>query len=128
MEHVDRPADVEPLPEPLGEARARMELEPLRDVLRSERARRIGGHRRWRGHVGQTLAVRAPDREGPVGESLDLVALLVHRPVMPAAQEREVRQRGRAPLRPVAHVMPFADPDVAAREAAALVPMEQRPP
>jgi hypothetical protein len=97
MQDVDRPAHVQPFPEPLGEPRARMELEPLRHALRPERARRIGGHRRWRGHVGQNLAVRAPELERAVGPSLDSVALLVHRPVMPAAQEREIRQRGRAP-------------------------------
>jgi hypothetical protein len=86
MQHVDRPAHVEPLPEPLGEPRARVELEPLRDALRPERARWIGGHRRpWR-HVGQDAAIRAPELEGPVGPSLDLVALFVHCPVMPAAQ------------------------------------------
>jgi hypothetical protein len=91
MQDVDRPAHVQPFPEPLGEPRARMQLEPLRDALRAERARRIGGHRRRRGHVGQDAAIRAPEREAPVGESLDLVALLVHRPVMATAEERQVR-------------------------------------
>jgi hypothetical protein len=42
---------------------------------------------------------------------------------MPAAEEREVRQRGRAALRPVAHVMPLGHPHMAAREAAALISM-----
>jgi hypothetical protein len=34
MEHADRPAHVQPLPQPPGESRARMEPEPLRHVLR----------------------------------------------------------------------------------------------
>src|SRR5712692_909059 len=47
---------------------------------------------------------------------------------MPAAEEREVRERGRAALRPVAEMMPLAEAHAAAREAAALVPMVQRSP
>jgi hypothetical protein len=86
MQHVDRPADVEPLPEPLGEPRPRMELEPLRDALRPERSRPIGGHRRRRGHVGQDTAIRSPQLERPVGPTLELVTLFVHRPVMAAAE------------------------------------------
>ncbi len=63
-----------------------MELESLRGVLGPERARRIGRHHRRRRHVGQGAAVRPPELERPVGPALDLVALLVHRPVMAAAE------------------------------------------
>src|SRR5712691_8028369 len=47
---------------------------------------------------------------------------------MPAAEQREVRERGRAPLRPVAEMMPLAEADAAPREAAALIPMVERSP
>jgi hypothetical protein len=97
-------------------------------VPRPQRPNRIGRDRRRRRHVRQQAAVRPPELERPVEQSLDLVALLVHRPMMAATQYRQVRQGRRAALRPVAHVMPLADSDVAAREAAAPVPMLQRPP
>jgi hypothetical protein len=48
--------------------------------------------------------------------------------VMPATEQREVRERGRAALRPVADVMPLPEPHATAREAAAAVAMVERPP
>jgi hypothetical protein len=47
---------------------------------------------------------------------------------MPAAEEGEVRERGRAPLRPVAEMMPLGEAKGAPREAAAPVPMVERSP
>ncbi len=47
---------------------------------------------------------------------------------MAPAEHREVRQRRRAALCPVAEVVPLADTDAAAGKAAATVPMVQRPP
>jgi len=41
--------------------------------------------------------------------SLDLIALLVHRSVMPTTQQGEVRKRRRAAIRPVADVMTLAE-------------------
>jgi hypothetical protein len=60
--------------------------------------------------------------------TIDLVALLVNRAVMPATEQREIRQRGRAPLRPVTDVMPLPEPDSAARETTAAVSVEERAP
>ena len=63
-----------------------MQIESLRGVLCPERSRRIGGHGRRRRYIRQRPAVRPSELEGPGGATLDLVALLVHRPVMPAAE------------------------------------------
>jgi hypothetical protein len=57
-----------------------------------------------------------------------VIALLVDGAVMPAAQQREVRQRRRAPMGPVMEVMPLAEADAAAGEAATPIPMQERPP
>src|SRR6267378_1144150 len=48
--------------------------------------------------------------------------------MMPATEEREVRERGRAPVGPVAEMMPLGEADPAPRETATLVPMVERPP
>ena len=50
-----------------------------------------------------------PKLQRAVGPALDLVALLVHRAVMAATEQREVRERGRAALRPVTEVMALAE-------------------
>ena len=63
-----------------------MEPEPLRGVLGPERPDRIGGHRRRRRHLGQQPTVWPPKLERAVGPGDNLVALLMHRPVMAATQ------------------------------------------
>jgi hypothetical protein len=105
-----------------------VETKPLRIVPRPERLDRIRGHRGRPRDVGQEPAVRPPEPERAVGLSIDLVALLVDRAVMPATEEREVRERGRATLRPVPDVMPLAEREPAAREAAAPVSRVERSP
>ena len=42
---------------------------------------------------------------------------------MAAAEQREIGERGRAPMGPVTEVMPLGEAQAAPREAAALVPM-----
>ncbi len=88
----------------------------------------IDGYRHRRGHFGQRSAVRPPELEDPVGPARDLIALLVDGPVMAATEQGEIRERGRAALRPVAHVMPLHDPHLAPREAAAPVSLLQGAP
>jgi hypothetical protein len=100
----------------------------VRVVTRAERRDGISGHRGRHWHIRQRAAVRPPESESPVGAARDLKALLVHRAVMPAAQHREVRQRRRAAVRPVAEMMPLAMAHAAAGEPAAPVPMVERPP
>src|SRR3972149_149279 len=77
---------------------------------------------------GRGPAVRPPEPERAVGLPIDLVPLLVNRAVVPATEQREVRERGRAALRPVAEVMPLAERQPAAREAAGPGPGGQRGP
>jgi hypothetical protein len=95
-------------------------------VIRPERADRIRGHRGRRRHLGHGPAIRPPEPEHSVGPARDLVALLVDRAVMPAAEEREVRERGGAPVRPVVEMMPLAIAHAAAGEAAAPVAVAER--
>ena len=86
MQHVDRPAHVQALPEPPGEPGARMELEPLCHVLRPERRHRIRRQRSQRRHLRQQAAIWPSEFERAVGLPLDLVAVLVNRAVMAAAK------------------------------------------
>jgi hypothetical protein len=128
MQDVERPGQIQALPQPVRARRPRVEAEPLRVVVGAEGLDRIGGHRGRRRDLGQGPAVRPPEPEGPVGLSRHGVALLVDRAVVPATEQHEVRERGRAALRPVADVMPLAEPEPAAREAAAPVPVVERAP
>jgi len=89
-----------------------MQAESLRIVPCPERLDRIGGHRGRRRDLGQGPAVRPQEPERAVGLPIDLVALLVHGAMVPATEERKVRERGRAPLRPVAEVMSLGEADV----------------
>src|SRR6266542_965156 len=101
MQDVDRPAEIQALPQPERARRPRVESEALRLVPRPEGLDRISGQGdRWR-DVGQQAAVRPPEPEHAVGLEVDLIALLVDRAVVPATEEREVGERGRAALRPV---------------------------
>src|SRR5713101_5712423 len=128
MQDVDRPSHIQALPEPAGARRARVDANALRVMTRAESLDGITEHRSRQLHLRERAAVRPSELKRPVGPARDLVALLVHRAVMPATEQREVRERGRAPVRPVAQVMPLAEADAAAREAAALVPMVERSP
>jgi hypothetical protein len=128
MQDVERVANVDALAQP-GRARcARVEVESLCVVLRAERLDRIGGHRGRRRNVGDEPAIRAPELQCAVGLSIDLIALLVHRAVVPVTEQGEVRERGRVPVRPMADVMALAERDPAAREATALVAVMERAP
>ena len=110
------------------ERRARVETQALRGVLLPERVHWISAHRDGRRHLGQGPAVRPSELERPVGRPRDLVALLVHRAVVPPAEQREVRERRRAALRPVLEMMPLSEPHPAPREAAAVIPVLESPP
>ena len=126
MQDVDRPSHVQPLPEPAGAGRPRGEAEALRVVTRAERVHGMVWHRGRRRHLRQRAAVRPSEAQGPVGPARDPISLFVHSAVMQAAQQGEIRERGRAPVRPVPEVMPLSETDAAAREAAAPVPMVER--
>ena len=90
MQDIDCPAHIQALPQPAGARRSRVEAEPLRVVPRPEGLAGISGHRDRRRDIGQDPAVRSPERERAVGLSIDLVALLMDRAVVPATEESEV--------------------------------------
>ena len=97
-------------------------------MLRVEREDGIRGHRGGRRNLGQRAPIRPPEVERSVGPACDVIALFMNRTMMAATEQNQVRERGRATLGPVAHVMPLGDPHVAAWKAAAPVSMLQRPP
>src|SRR5438093_301571 len=99
-----------------------MDAKALRVVSLSDRSEWIADYGSRRRHLRQQVAIRPPELERPVGPTRDLEALLVHRAMMPSTQQREVGQRRRAPVRPVAEMMPLAEADSATRKPAALVP------
>ena len=123
MQDVDGPSHIQSLSEPARTPRPRVHTNALRVVTDPERLDRISGHRSGRRYVRKWAPVRPPELERPVGQARDLVALLVHRPMMPATEERKIRQRRRAAVGPVAEMMPLGEAHAAAREAATLVSM-----
>jgi hypothetical protein len=128
MQDVDCVPHVQAFPEPVRRRRPRSETKALRVVTRSERLDGVTGHRNGCRHLRQRAAVGPPELERPVGPPRDLEALFVHRAMMPGTQHREVGQRRRAPVRPVAEMMPLAMAHAAAREAATQVPSMERSP
>ena len=128
MQDADRPPEIQTLPQPARAHRPRVEAKPLRVVPLSESVDWIRRHRRGKRDIGQRSAIRPPEPERAVGLSIHLVALLVYRAMVPAAEQREIRQRGRAALRPMAHVMSLAQWESTTREAAAVVSVVQRAP
>jgi hypothetical protein len=97
-------------------------------VLRSQDLHAVPERLGRRGDLGQNPPVRAAEPKLAVGLSIDLVALLMNRAMVPATEQGEIRQCGGAALRPVSDVMPLAEPGSAARETAAPVAVVKRPP
>ena len=128
MQDVDRPAHIQALSQPGRTRRQRVEAQPLRVVPRPEGLDRIGGHCGRRRDRGQEPAIRPPELEHTVRRAIDLIALLMDRAMVPATEEGEIPERSRATLRPVTDVMPLAEREPAAREAAAAVPVVERAP
>ena len=90
MQDADRPPEIQTLPQPARACRPCVETEPLRVVLLSEGRDWIGGYCGRRRYIRQGSAVRPTEGERAVGLSIHLVALLMHRAVVPATEEREV--------------------------------------
>jgi hypothetical protein len=92
--------------------------QPLRRVPRSQDVHGFVSQR-WRSRdFRQRAAVRASESELAVGQSLHLITLFVHRAMMSPTEQRQVRERGRPAVCPVANVMALAERKAAAREAA----------
>ncbi|PYM87144.1 MAG: hypothetical protein DME13_07165 [Candidatus Rokuibacteriota bacterium] len=102
-----------------------MKVEPLSVVRREQRVDGIARHGRGRRNVRQWSAVRSPEAELSISLPLHLITVFVHRAVMPATQQREIRQRGGASVGPMANVMALTERSCAAGEAAAPVPVLQ---
>jgi hypothetical protein len=69
------------------------------------------------------LTIRTAEAQLAVRLAIDSIAFLVNRPMMPATQERQVRQRGRASLSPVTDVMALSESHVATGKPATAVSM-----
>src|SRR5439155_760369 len=128
MQDVDRPAHVQALPQPTRCRSPRMQDEPLRLVPPSDGLHGIVGHLVRKRDLGENPPVRTAEPKLAVRLSIELVALLVDRAVVPATEQGEIRERRGAPLCPVTDVMALAEPHATAREAAAAVSVVERPP
>ncbi len=102
-----------------------MKIEPLSVVRREQRVDGIARHRGGRRNLRQWPTVRSPKAELSISLSLHPITVFVHRAVMAATQQREIRQRGGATVGPMANVMALTERLCAAGEAAAPVPVLQ---
>jgi hypothetical protein len=67
--------------------------------------------------------VRRQEPKRAIGLPFDLITLLVDRAMMVSTQHREVRERRRPAVRPVANMVALAEADAAPRKAPAAVTM-----
>ena len=90
MQDVERVTQIQSLAQPGRARRSRVEAESLCVVLRPQSLGRIRGHYGQGRYLGQQPAVRPPESERAVGLSIDLIALLMHRSMVSATEQREV--------------------------------------
>jgi hypothetical protein len=128
MQDVDGPPHIQALPEPTGACRPSVEPKTVRFMHHPESLDGLLRHRARRRHLKQSPTIRPPESQRPVRPARDLVTLLMHGPVMPAAEQREIRERCRPAVRPVTEMMPLPETHTAAREAATPIPMVERSP
>ena len=105
-----------------------MQDKPLRIVPRSDDFHGIVGHFVRKRDLGENPPVRAAEPKLAVRPSIELVALLVDRAVVPATEQGEIRQRGGTALRPVTNVMALPEPNAATRKTTAAVSVVERSP
>jgi len=123
MQDIDRVDDVQSLALPTWSSRVCVQAESLGFVQCAQELHgRIGILWRWR-NVRQDPPVRPAELKLAVWQSLTLVAFLMNGAVVATAQEREVGEDGGPTVRPVANMMPLAEPHEAAGEPAAAVSM-----
>jgi hypothetical protein len=77
-------------------------------------------------HFVQSSTVRTAEAKLAVCLAIDSIAFLVNRPMMPATQDGQVRQRGWASLSPVTDMMALSESHVAAGKATAAVSVMSR--
>jgi hypothetical protein len=85
VQDVDRVDHVQALTEPARRSCMRVQDTPFRIVQRAKKLDRLVRNRRRWGNVRQNPSVRAPELELAVGQSLEPIALLMHRAVVAAA-------------------------------------------
>src|SRR6267142_1382400 len=117
MQDADGPADLQALPQPARCRSARVQVEPVRFVPRSEHFHGIAAHLRRMRDLGQDLAVWAAESKLAIRLSIELVSLLMDRAMVPAAEQGEIRERGGAAVGPGTDVMALAEANAAARKA-----------
>ena len=128
MKDIDRPDDVQGLTEPARCRRPRVQLEPERLMSCPEKLHGISAHFCRRRDIGQQPTVGVPETKIAIGQSIDLLSLLMDGSVVTATKHGEIRERRGPAVRPVADVMALTEARPTAREATAVVAMEQRPP
>src|SRR5438445_10679758 len=92
MQNIDRPADIQPFPQPTGAPRPCVDPRSSHLVRCLECPDRItsdGGEFR---HVLQRATIRSPEVERAVGLPCDLVSLFVDGSMMASAEQYQVRQ------------------------------------
>src|SRR5204862_6520794 len=128
MQDVDRPAEIKALPQPTRCCSPRVQDKPGRIVPRSDDCHGIVGHFVRTRDLGENPPVRAAEPKLAVGLSIKPVALFMDRAVVPATEQREIRQRGGTALGPVTDVMARAEANAATRKTAAAVSVVERLP
>jgi len=101
---------------------------PLGIEPRSQDFRGIAAHGSRRRDLRQKPAIRPSESKIAVRLSIELVTLFVDSPVVSATEQRQIRERGGAPLCPVTDVVSLAEADPAAGETAAAISVMERPP
>src|SRR5206468_9491519 len=92
---------------------------------RSQHIYRITMQRGRRRNIRKRPTIRSSEQERTARLTLDSIALLVHGPVVPPAQKREIRERSGPTSSPVPEMMPLTEGHATPREAATPVPMLQ---
>ena len=128
MQDVESPAHIERLSQLARARRSRVQVEPCTLVPSSKRLDDIVRDHRRRRDVGQRSSVRSSEPQLPIGLSFHLIPLLVDGAVMAPTEHREVRERSRPAMGPVADVMALAKRQAAAGEPAPVVAVMQRAP
>jgi hypothetical protein len=128
MQDVDCIAEVERLPQPARGRGVCVQDKPLRLVPCTKGSDGIGGYLGRRRDVGQQPAIRAMEVKLTVRLSVERESLLMDSAMVAATEQGEIRERGRAAVRPVTDVVALPEPHAAAREAATAVAMMQRSP
>ena len=90
MQDVDGPPHIQALPEPARARRPSVETGTLRFMDYPESLDGFFWHCGRRRHLRHRPAIRPPESQRPVRLARNLIALLVHGPMMPAAEQREV--------------------------------------